>query len=123
MKPFARSRSRSGARVFLGLLGILLAMGIAILGDAAIFTEANRSCASAAGAMVPRGADQGRVMRSTGAADCTAEGRVVRLVAESVLAMQVNPQLGGFLLMGCGIGGFVYLAVRRRKTGEHETRA
>lgn len=123
MKTTAWTTSRRVARGILGLLGVLLALGVAIVGDAATFSKAHRDCAAVTGSEVPDGANRGSALPSAVAAACGADGTAARLLTESVLAMQVNPQAGGFLLVGCGIGGFVYLAVRRRKAGAQETRA
>jgi hypothetical protein len=123
MKTTAWVTSRRVARGILGLLGVLLALGIAIVGDAATLSKAHRDCAALIGSEVPDRADRGSALPSAVAAACGADGTAARFLSESVLAMQVNPQVGGFLLVGCGIGGFVYLGVRRRKTGAHETSA
>lgn len=82
MKILDRSKLKSVAQA-LGLLGLLLAVGFAIL-------------------------------------DATAMGAAASGFLND---LQVSSEPGAFLLVGSGIAGFVYLAVRRRKVDGRERRA
>jgi len=106
-----RSIRSSPTRLALVALLLALSLGFAVLKGAAQTTLVDGSAVSARAGDVPVGGAIAHEAFGAGAA-------VTGIAGEWGLAPSATSELGAFLLLGSGIGGFVVLSLRRRRGAE-----